>query len=310
MDTADKRRASAILPAFGSLTQLRRTHFQKSEAKRHSSVSRIRTIKPEIARHEGLFELERDSHFPVRFVWAVLPTICDREGRFKWRPRALKADLLPYDDLDFSHILDLLLTHGFLVKYRHGTEWYGVIPTFLKHQHLNGKEPESLIPSLNGADESISYGVNTLTCQSHVDDVFPELGSWKGREGKGIGRERNSTEASSVPSAGGVPPVLVFPVVGPHGPEWTLSEAQVAEWATLYPGLDVTVECRKAKAWLHANPTRRKTSTGMARFLVGWLSRTTNRSGPRAVVPSRVAAPNAEATDRYLAELRSERQVK
>lgn len=68
-------------------------------------------------------------------------------------------------------------------------------------------------------------------------------------------------------------PVLEFPVIGPGPERWPLSEAQVAEWAVLYPGLDVRGEARKAYAWVLASPGRRKTAKGMARFLVAWLGR-------------------------------------
>ena len=89
-------------------------------------------------------------------------------------------------------------------------------------------------------------------------------------------------EASSAPAAMDQPPFLVFPVIGPRRGDWQLSEAQVAEWASLFGGLDVRGECRKALAWLHANKGRRKTDRGMQRFLVSWLSRAVD--SPRAAV--------------------------
>lgn len=90
-----------------------------------------------------------------------------------------------------------------------------------------------------------------------------------------------STEASSVPA------FLTYPVVGPKGHSWLLSDAQVSEWAALFPGLDVSAECRKALAWLQANPLKRKTANGMPRFLAAWLTRATDRGGSPAlsVVP-------------------------
>lgn len=77
-------------------------------------------------------------------------------------------------------------------------------------------------------------------------------------------------------------PFLVFPAIGPVN-EWALLEAQVAEWAALFPGLDVRGECRKALAWIRAASGRRKTARGMARFLVGWLTRAVDsgRGGQR-----------------------------
>lgn len=68
---------------------------------------------------------------------------------------------------------------------------------------------------------------------------------------------------------------LSFPVVG-GGKVWKLIDAQVQEWASLFPNLDVKAEARKALAWITANPGRRKTERGMRAFLVNWLSRATN----------------------------------
>ena len=45
-------------------------------------MARIRTIKPEFFRHEGLYELEQETGFAIRVAFAGLWTACDREGRF------------------------------------------------------------------------------------------------------------------------------------------------------------------------------------------------------------------------------------
>lgn len=101
-----------------------------------------------------------------------------------------------------------------------------------------------------------------------------------------------SAEASSAP-------FLEFPVIGPGPERWPLSEAQVAEWAVLYPGLDVRGEARKAFAWLQANAGRRKTVKGMARFLVSWLGRAVDSgraASPRGVVASSPVSPQGQQT--------------
>lgn len=43
------------------------------------------------------------------------------------------------------------------------------------------------------------------------------------------------------------------------------------QWAVTYPALDIGQECRKALAWLDANPAKRKNN--LAGFLNNWLSR-------------------------------------
>lgn len=96
-------------------------------------------------------------------------------------------------------------------------------------------------------------------------------------------KEKNSAEPSSTPVSAS-PVFLVFPVIGIGTGEWALDEDQVDQWADLFPGLDVPGECRKALAWILATPGRRKTSKGMAKFLVGWFSRAVDmRRGPVAM---------------------------
>lgn len=109
-------------------------------------MARIRTVKPEMARHEGLFHAEQETKLPIRFVWAMLPTICDRAGRFRWRPNILKLDILPYDAINFDSVLNEFWRRGFIQKYAVDGEIYGLIPTFLKHQCPNNKELKSTLP--------------------------------------------------------------------------------------------------------------------------------------------------------------------
>jgi hypothetical protein len=107
---------------------------------------RIRTIKPEFFLHEGLFEAERAAKLPLRLAFAGLWCAADREGRFKWEPRRLGVQVLPYDNVDFSRVLDALATRGFIRKYASGTAEYGVIPSFTTHQVINNRERESELP--------------------------------------------------------------------------------------------------------------------------------------------------------------------
>ena len=95
-------------------------------------MSRIRTIKPEFFRHEALYEAERETGLPLRVAFAGLWTVADREGRFHWRPRALKLDCLPYDEVDFSRVLDALATRGFIVQYQGNGEPLGWISDILQ----------------------------------------------------------------------------------------------------------------------------------------------------------------------------------
>ena len=62
-----------------------------------------------------------------------------------------------------------------------------------------------------------------------------------------------------------------------QGETWQPTQLEIDAWTSAYPGLDVIGTIREAQAWLIANPTRRKTFNGMARYVNGWLSREQNR---------------------------------
>jgi len=52
----------------------------------------------------------------------------------------------------------------------------------------------------------------------------------------------------------------------------------VQQWEALYPAVDVRQELRTIKGWALSNPTRRKTKSGIARFVNSWLARSQNNS--------------------------------
>lgn len=110
-------------------------------------MSRIRTVKPELFRHEELFEAERQSGLPLRLIFIGLFTVADVAGRFRWRPRLLKLDIMPFDNFDFEQALNALTQFGFIERYEHAGEVYGWIPKFLKHQRPNKRESRSQLPA-------------------------------------------------------------------------------------------------------------------------------------------------------------------
>lgn len=143
-------------------------------------MMRIRTIKPEFFLHERLFEAEQQSGLPLRVAYAGLWCAADREGRFKWEPRRLGVQILPYDQVDFSRVLDALTTRGFIVKYASGTGEFGVIPSFTTHQVINNRERESELPDPAGGLENTGFDA-CRTRGSREPDGNAE--SESGREG-------------------------------------------------------------------------------------------------------------------------------
>jgi len=160
-------------------------------------MGRIRTVKPELFTSEKLYDLEVETGFPIRTAFIGMFCQADREGRFKWRPRMLKSQVLPYDDLDFSRVLDALESRGFLETYTVNEEKYGLIPKFLVHQFINNKEQASTLPEPEKDNKH-----NILTREEREGDALESRGvkERKGKEGKGSIKTNPSFISKEVPS--------------------------------------------------------------------------------------------------------------
>lgn len=82
-------------------------------------------------------------------------------------------------------------------------------------------------------------------------------------------------------------------------------DSDIDEWQALYPAADVRQELRNMRGWLDANPTRRKTKSGIRRFINSWLARVQNAAGGAAFPrgqPDRVS--RAERGKRNLASVK------
>lgn len=174
---------------------------------------RIRTIKPEFFTHEELYEAEAKTKLPLRLAYIGLWCVADREGRFRWQPRRLGVQIMPYDSVDFDAVMDALLGAGFVERYGDEGE-FGAIPSFARHQCINAREAASKLP-----DPALS---RKRTCmhvhahETHVQDcdasraspsrvkcktVTREVharGEGKGRE---HGKEGNMELSSAVPAS-------------------------------------------------------------------------------------------------------------
>lgn len=230
---------------------------------------RIRTIKPEFFKHEELFELEQKSKLPIRVAFVGLWCAADREGRFKWRPRQLGTDIIPYDQVDFSRVLDALTTRGFVSKYRVGNEWFGVIPSFPRHQVINNRERDSEIPDISQAEHVDASSTR------EARDALVEKFSLSGREGKGReqGREQGTPSAVVVDEVRKLPLFIDTKITG--------STVVPASLAKSIPFLEVW------KSWLEHLKQKRKPATLHAQDLQ--LRRLAEWGEERAIAAIRIS---------------------
>ena len=64
--------------------------------------------------------------------------------------------------------------------------------------------------------------------------------------------------------------------------EYGVSVDDVEDYKELYPAVDVEQQLRNMKGWCDANPTKRKTKSGIKRFINSWLSKEQDRPTQKA----------------------------
>lgn len=102
----------------------------------------IRTIKATFFTSDDIVSLS-----PLaRLLYIALWTEADREGRMEWRPGNFKLRFLPGDNCDIHALCEELLESGLVVTYVVGGKTYAEIPTFTRHQAINNRERESILP--------------------------------------------------------------------------------------------------------------------------------------------------------------------
>lgn len=105
-------------------------------------MSRSRNIKPGFFKNDLLAELP----FEYRILFQGLWCEADREGRLLDRPKRLKAEVFPYDDVDVGRGLNMLDGFGFIKRYTVAGVGYIQITNFAKHQNPHKKEAPSEHP--------------------------------------------------------------------------------------------------------------------------------------------------------------------
>ncbi|MFA5347680.1 MAG: hypothetical protein WC294_06050 [Methanoregula sp.] len=110
---------------------------------------RARNIKPGFFINEDLAECD-----PLaRLLFAGLWCLADRMGRLEYRPKRIKAAILPYDNCNCEKLLTQLGQKGFITIYSVEKEIFIEINKFTTHQNCHIKEAESTIqaPGSHGA---------------------------------------------------------------------------------------------------------------------------------------------------------------
>ena len=125
--------------------------------------------------------------------------------------------------------------------------------------------------------------------QANVKQTASEKEKEKEREKEGeieIEKENECSISSSsdlrgapgIPGAS--PPIISLPLN--DGSAFEIFQSDIDMWSNLYPAVDVMQQLRNMAGWIDGNPSKRKTRSGIKRFVNSWLAKEQNKGGGRA----------------------------
>ncbi len=89
--------------------------------------------------------------FEARLLFAGLWLLADREGRLEDRPLKIKANIMPFDNVDCDQLLTVLENNDLITRYSRDGRKCIWINTFLEHQKPHHNEPASDLPEYGGS---------------------------------------------------------------------------------------------------------------------------------------------------------------
>lgn len=231
-----------------------------------------RIIKESICDSEKLAAL---SDFEFR-LWVGLITQADDAGRGDARPAYIKGHVFPFRERvttkDIDAALHALAAGSCVTLYTVGGRPYYSFPSWAKHQRIRDCKPKYPGPEDADLRQSAAYCGDLPQAAADCGDLRPESNP------NPIQSESNPKKVGAEPQAASTPPPAIFLPLN-DGAEYPVSQEQCHEWAGLYPAVDVIQQLRQMRAWLIANPRKKKTKGGINRFIVTWLSKEQDRGG-------------------------------
>jgi hypothetical protein len=241
---------------------------------------------------EGLFGGDRLAALSdkARLYWPWLYSACNGYARMELNPKAIirrcfAAFAEPMTEQQLIIILSEYAENYLLFVYEcAGQRWVQFdTPAKLLPRHKTKKDEMSPnpTPATRAAFDAGYLEWKRRNCQSlHRSrencELFPA-----GARGIGIGE---GVGVGEVPIASTAVAVIAVPDRGKllgtlpctGGFEYEVREDDFARDSSLYPAVDVRQQYREMKAWLLAEPNKRKTKNGVRRFMASWLAKAQN----------------------------------
>ena len=201
-----------------------------------------------------------------RVMFTNLIVTVDDYGVFYADPVLLSRMLFPRDPGVTEKMVREGLKHleeqGLILRYAVEGEEYLKLRSWEKHQRLRNSRRK--FPAPEEADE-------------------PPAGQEEAETPEETPPERPAEEETVLPAEPGEPEVRELPAAELPLNDNTVYEVtreEAEEYAALYPAVDIQQELRNMRGWCLANPQRRKTRSGIRKFINSWLARAQDRGKP------------------------------
>ena len=110
---------------------------------------RARNIKPGFFKNADLAECSAFARLLAPGLWQL----ADRDGRLEDRPKQIKGEIFPYDNIEIEPLLDELVRAKHIIRYYHGEQRFIQVCKFREHQRPHTNETPSHIPAQTDATE-------------------------------------------------------------------------------------------------------------------------------------------------------------
>jgi len=91
-------------------------------------------------------------------------------------------------------------------------------------------------------------------------------------------RKKSKKTVKTKPDQGAEEPAVITLLLNDKT-EHPVFQSQIDKWIELYPAVDVMQELRSMVGWIDANPQKRKTKSGIGKFINSWLAKAQNQGG-------------------------------
>lgn len=228
-----------------------------------------RIIKESICRSE---EIDSLSWFEEVLFYRLIVT-CDDFGRYDGRAKIIKGSCFPLKDItekDIDKALGRLAAVGLVRVYESQGKPYLQLVTWADHQRIRNQK--SKYPEFTDGCESLTFDSKGQQIKTNDNKCVRNP-----IQSESESKAETNTTICSEQQAAAEPPVIKIPLN--TGEEYPITQGYILELSKLYPAVDVMQELRAMKGWCDANPKKRKTASGIKRFINGWISKVQNRGG-------------------------------